>query len=195
MYEYDNAGNITAKKKYAFTTGTLGAVQTTYTYSYNDSSWGDLLTSYDSTTIVYDEIGNPVRIGNYNAANDVWWGGYDLTWVGRQLMSYTAFYRYDADEELSYRTPVTFTYNADGIRTSKTVNGVELFLIYLQDVPLSIFKNAPRLLACTCTNEKKPGNGPASFPFLTKNAYCFCATIRNIKKRENMRNKIRFQEL
>ena len=125
MYEYDNAGNITAKKKYAFTTGTLGAVQATYTYSYNDSSWGDLLTSYDSTTIVYDEIGNPVRIGNYNAANDVWWDGYDLTWVGRQLMSYTAFYRYDADEELSYRTPVTFTYNADGIRTGKTTYGYE----------------------------------------------------------------------
>ena len=125
MYEYDNAGNITAKKKYAFTTGTLGTVQTTYTYSYNDSSWGDLLTSYDSTTIVYDEIGNPVRIGNYNAANDAWWDGYDLTWVGRQLMSYTAFYRYEADEELSYRTPVTFTYNADGIRTGKTTYGYE----------------------------------------------------------------------
>ena len=125
MYEYDNAGNITAKKKYAFTTGTLGAVQATYTYSYNDSSWGDLLTSYDSTTIVYDEIGNPVRIGTYNAANDVWWDGYDLTWVGRQLMSYTAFYRYDADKELSYRTPVTFTYNADGIRTGKTTYGYE----------------------------------------------------------------------
>ena len=38
-------------------------------------------------------------------------------------MSYTAFYRYEADEELSYRTPVTFTYNADGIRTGKTTYG------------------------------------------------------------------------
>ena len=124
VYEYDNAGNITAKKKYAFTTGTLGSVQATYTYSYNDSSWGDLLTSYDSTTIVYDEIGNPVRIGNYNAANDVWWDGYDLTWVGRQLVSYAAFDGYGTDE-LTYSAPVTFTYNADGIRTSKTVYGIE----------------------------------------------------------------------
>ena len=109
-------------------------------------------------------------------------------------MSYTAFYRYDADEELSYRTPVTFTYNADGIRTSKTVNGVELFLIYLQDVPLSIFKNAPRLLACTCTNEKKPGNGPV-FSVSHKKRILFLCNHTKYKKRENMRNKIRFQEL
>lgn len=53
VYTYDNAGNITSKKRYAFTTGTLGDVQQTYSYSYNDSTWSDLLTSYNGDDITY----------------------------------------------------------------------------------------------------------------------------------------------
>ena len=64
-------------------------------YSYDDGAWGDQLTG---TT--YDEIGNP---DTYN--------GYDLTWNGRQLMEMSmnaGQFRY------------SFTYNDEGIRTSKT---------------------------------------------------------------------------
>ena len=114
-YSYDNAGNILSKKRYAFTTGTLtGSVRTT-SWLYEDSTWGDLLTEFSGYTIEYDEIGNPTKIGYYE--NGYWNEHYELIWQGRQLMSYVYSEEGGAD--------VQFSYNADGIRTSKTVNGVE----------------------------------------------------------------------
>ena len=68
-------------------------------YTYGDSVWKDLLTAYDGQAITYDAQGNPVSyLGN------------TLTWEkGRQLKSFGAN---------------TYTYNANGIRTGKTVGGV-----------------------------------------------------------------------
>ena len=67
-------------------------------YAY-DTVWKDKLISYNGQEIVYDEQGNPV---NYL--------GHTLTWEkGRQLKSFDN---------------IAYTYNANGIRTSKTVNGV-----------------------------------------------------------------------
>ncbi len=77
------------------------ATPTTKTWEYNDSTWSDLLTNYNGTPITYDEIGNPLTIGSKS-----------LTWTGRQLQSIT-----DGDTEIAY------TYNGDGLRTSKTING------------------------------------------------------------------------
>ncbi|MBO5148004.1 MAG: RHS repeat-associated core domain-containing protein, partial [Clostridia bacterium] len=99
-YSYDTAGNITSKKRYAFTTGTLGSVLNTLSYTYGDSTWKDLLTNYNGTSISYDTIGNPTTIGYA-----------ELTWQGRELTSYN-------DSE-SYE--LSFGYNADGIRTYKKV--------------------------------------------------------------------------
>ena len=76
-YEYDGNGNIKSKKTYAYTTGTLGSVEDTVTYSYGNSDWKDLLTSYDGTTISYDASGNPLN----------WTDERTITWVGRQLDS------------------------------------------------------------------------------------------------------------
>ena len=56
-----------------------------------------------TTAIAYDAIGNPTT---YN--------GYELTWDGRQLKKMQ-----------KTNSVIEFRYNADGIRTSKTVNGVE----------------------------------------------------------------------
>ena len=82
---YDNYGNIVQKNGIA------------YTY---DSTWKDLLTSYNGQSITYDKQGNPT---NYL--------GHALTWEkGRQLKSFDGH---------------TYIYNADGIRTSKTINGIE----------------------------------------------------------------------
>ena len=68
-------------------------------YAYGDAKWKDLLTGFDGKTIEYDAQGNPVK-----------YLGHTLTWEkGRQLKSF------DGN---------TYTYNANGIRTSKTVNGV-----------------------------------------------------------------------
>ena len=49
-----------------------------------------MLTVYDDyDSIEYDAIGNPTIIG-FNDSGD-WYSGYELTWQGRQLMSYIPF--------------------------------------------------------------------------------------------------------
>ena len=102
-YEYDCGGNILSKKKYAYTTGTLGTVQQIVSYAYGDADWKDKLTRYNGVDIAYDAIGNPIHDG-------VW----TYTWEnGRQLRRMAC----DA-------TIAEFVYNADGLRVQKTVNGV-----------------------------------------------------------------------
>ena len=69
-------------------------------YTYSEGAWKDLLVSYNGQTITYDAQGNPLT-----------YLGHTLTWEkGRQLKSF------DSN---------TYTYNANGIRTSKTVAGVK----------------------------------------------------------------------
>ena len=64
-----------------------------------DATWHDLLTCYDGQEIVYDAQGNPTS-----------YLGHTLTWEkGRQLKKFDN---------------IEYTYNANGIRTSKKVNGV-----------------------------------------------------------------------
>ena len=68
-------------------------------YTYGDAKWKDLLTSYNSLSISYDAQGNPIS-----------YLGHTLTWEkGRQLKKFDN---------------IEYTYNANGIRTSKKVNGV-----------------------------------------------------------------------
>ena len=68
-------------------------------YTYGDAVWKDLLTKVGDQTITYDAQGNPTH-----------YLGHTLTWEkGRQLKSF------DGN---------TYTYNANGIRTSKTVNEI-----------------------------------------------------------------------
>ena len=57
--QYDSWGNLLYKRTYAYTTGTLGTVQETVTYTYGNSSWKDQLTSYNGQSITYDASGNP----------------------------------------------------------------------------------------------------------------------------------------
>ena len=103
-YYYDAAGNITSKKEYAYTTGELDeTTATTVSYTYGDESWGDLLTKYDGQAITYDTIGNPTG-----------YLGWSFDWTGRSLTGATK------DSQT-----LSFTYNSDGIRTSKTVNGTK----------------------------------------------------------------------
>ena len=97
-FEYDNYGNITAKGVVDETSKIVEATKISYVYG-NDT-WKDLLTSYNGQSITYDAQGNPTS-----------YLGHTLTWEkGRQLKCF--------DNN-------TYTYNANGIRTSKTVNGVK----------------------------------------------------------------------
>ena len=99
-YIYDNNGNILSKLEYNLDDVLLNS----YKYEYADNSWKDKLTKFNQESITYDEIGNPISIGNKI-----------LTWVnGRELSSYR-------DNDLI----VNYEYDVNSIRTSKKVNGVE----------------------------------------------------------------------
>ena len=106
VYTYDNAGNITSKKTYALTAAGTTPTSPTSTYNYGYSSdWGDKLTSYRGVSITYDAMGNPLSY--YNGSS------YTFSWTGRQLTG-------ASKGGVNY----SFTYNDEGIRTSKTKNGV-----------------------------------------------------------------------
>ena len=103
-YTYDNGGNLVNKKRYAYTTGTLGSVlQTTAAYAYSDSNWKDRLISFNSIPLSYDAIGNLT-----------YFDGRSFTWsAGRQLEKYEiSLYGYSID----------YKYNADGLRTQKYID-------------------------------------------------------------------------
>ena len=70
-------------------------------YSYGNSDWKDLLTGYNGIAISYDLSGNPLN----------WRNASSLSWDGRRLAGMT----------LTDGTELAFEYNADGLRTSKTV--------------------------------------------------------------------------
>ena len=106
-YTYDNAGNILERKEYDYTTGTLGTPTDTVSYTY-DSTWKDKLVSYDGQTITYDEIGNPLS-----------YRGYTLTWQGKRLQSLSG-----------NSTTASYTYDEQGVRSSKTVNNVTTTFSY-----------------------------------------------------------------
>ena len=105
LYEYDNAGNITAVKICNYTTSSSPTVTETKHYTYSNSAWGDLLTAYNGNAITYDAIGNPLTYNNGKV--------YTFTWSGRQLIGAT-----------KGGNTYSFAYNDEGIRTSKTKNGV-----------------------------------------------------------------------
>ncbi len=99
-WEYDIGGNITEKRTYALCTG--DAVSGEYTsdnYEYATSGWKDQLTSFNGEVCEYDDLGNPTT-----------YRGKTLNWTKvRRLAKFG---------------DVEFTYNANGLRTSKSANGV-----------------------------------------------------------------------
>ena len=111
-YVYDELGQLVTEKHKANADGNAVTVNAmTYdgygnilskngkAYTYGDTVWKDRLTAYDGQAIVYDAQGNPTS-----------YLGHTLTWEkGRQLKSFDG---------------IRYTYNASGIRASKTVNGV-----------------------------------------------------------------------
>ena len=107
VYNYDNGGNILSTKVYPLTWGSLSGVTATKTtnYTYGDSNWKDKLTAYGSTQLTYDAIGNPLT-----------YRGFTLTWQnGRQLASMQLM-------QMRWE----FTYDVDGLRTSKKMTNVDL---------------------------------------------------------------------
>ncbi len=98
-YTYDVRGNMLSKVY----TWASGDVEYMDTMTYADTVWNDRVTKIKNTAISYDEIGNPLN----------WTDNATLTWQrGRQLATFNRG-----------STAVSYVYNDEGIRTSKTVNG------------------------------------------------------------------------
>ena len=120
-WEYDDAGNILSRKEYAYAAGTLGTATDTADYTYGDSNWGDLLTSYGGKTITYDAIGNPVSDGEWT-----------YTWEhGRQLTSMS-----------NGTTTWTFTYDASGRRIGRTDGTTTYSYVYRGDLLVQMKVNS-----------------------------------------------------
>ena len=101
-YTYDTAGNIQSETK------TVGSTTTTKSYTYSAGDWKDLLIEVGGTAISYDSNGNPSN----------WYNGSKtyskMKWAnGRQLTSVT----------IGSKT-ADYAYDANGIRTQKTVGDV-----------------------------------------------------------------------
>ena len=112
-YSYDGAGNLQNKYEqvldpnYGYPTGT----QYGNTYEYTDTSWKDKLTKVNGSNISYDANGNPLTYRD----------GMSMTWKnGRQLATLT-----NGDTSISYG------YDSDSVRTTKTVNGRKYTYAYL----------------------------------------------------------------
>ncbi len=121
IYSYDSYGNVQTKFYYDHSIGdtpiqTTERTSNTYTY---DTVWKDKLSTdtYVNSitseifvlTYTYDEIGNVILIDDTRGSN------YDVNydWEGRNLVSIS-----------KGSTVITYKYSQNGIRTSKTVNGV-----------------------------------------------------------------------
>ena len=90
---------------HAYTTAATisGTVKSTDTYTYGNSAWKDQLTAYKGQTITYDAMGNPLS-----------YRGKTMEWEqGRRLKKITGT-----------NLTQTNSYDNDGIRTKKVVNGV-----------------------------------------------------------------------
>ena len=101
-YTYDAAGNILTSSD-----GT-----TSHSYTYGNSTWKDLLTAVDGHAITYEQgensnvSGNPISY--YNGTS------WTFDWEeGRRLVSAN-----------NGTTNLTYTYDSEGLRLSKTVDGV-----------------------------------------------------------------------
>ena len=102
-YSYDTAGNILSEDH-------EGTASEVHEYAYEDGRWGDLLTSVDGIDLEYDGSGNPTLYAN---GTELLW---NMEWQNGRQLSRVATERDSTTEDV-----LDFAYDANGIRTSKTV--------------------------------------------------------------------------
>ena len=111
-YEYTYANGASTNLEFVYKNGTM--IKTYGYMSADDRTWVDKLSSFTGTGIDYDAIGNPLN----------WRDNMSFTWeYGRRLGSVTK----GTDN-------ITYTYDADGLRTSKTVNGTKTEYYWLDGI-------------------------------------------------------------
>ncbi len=144
---YDDAGNMLSRKKYSYTTGTLGAVLSTQTLTYGDSTWGDLLTGINGTTVTSDVIGNILNDGTWtytwkngrqlatmSKSGVTWSFAYDASGMRTQRVSGSTTYNYTYDDSTLLKMTVgsntlTFTYGVNGHPMTVKYNGVDYYYV------------------------------------------------------------------
>lgn len=108
-YNYDNFGNLLTK---TIVNKETNDIISTDSYEYENPKWQDQLTKFNNQEIIYDEIGNPIKIGT-----DI-----NLSWQnGCSLSSYS-----DKNKTVNYQ------YNHSGVRIGKTINDTTISY-YLED--------------------------------------------------------------
>ena len=108
-YNYDNFGNLLTK---TIVNKETNDIISTDSYEYKNPKWQDQLTKFNNQEIIYDEIGNPIKIGT-----DI-----NLSWQnGCSLSSYS-----DKNKTVNYQ------YNHSGVRIGKTINDTTISY-YLED--------------------------------------------------------------
>lgn len=116
-YTYDALGQLLSAvgdEAYTYTYDSAGNILTAngHTYTYGATGWQDLLTAFDGETITYDDIANPLSY--YNGTR------WTFTWEnGRSLATAT-----DGTTNISY------SYDANGLRTTKTVGNSTHYYYY-----------------------------------------------------------------
>ena len=109
LYTYDAGGNITSRKTYDYTEGTLQTIKKNETFTYRSDGWKDQILSWNGYRYTYDAGGNPTLLR-----------GVPLTWgEGRRLKKVS----------LSWGT-VDFAYDSDGKRVKKTSGNTETKYYY-----------------------------------------------------------------
>ena len=108
---YDNYGNIQKMESYSLGTNWAPVkLLETRTYSYGYTNWKDKLTEFDGDSITYDKNGNPLTYRD------------DMTFEwenGRILKDIT-----------TYDKAIQMSYDSNGMRTQKSVDGVKTNYYY-----------------------------------------------------------------
>nr|WP_295240121.1 RHS repeat-associated core domain-containing protein [Ruminococcus sp.] len=111
-YSYDGAGNLQNKYEqvldptYGYPTGT----QNGNTYEYTDTSWKDKLTKVNGSNISYDANGNPLSYRD----------GMSFEWENGRILK-----KINTSDK-----SVQMSYDSNGMRTQKTVDGVKTNYYY-----------------------------------------------------------------
>ena len=130
LYTYDAGGNMTSRKTYAYTEGTLQTLQKNETISYRTDGWRDQLVSWNGYRYAYDDGGNPTLLR-----------GVPLTWGEGRRLKRVSF---------SWGT-VDFVYDSDGKRVRKTSGGNTTTYYYNGNVLSGLVRKASKDAGTTGT--------------------------------------------
>lgn len=109
VYTYDVGGNIVSRIRYPYTEGEITDLTATetHTYSYDNATWGDVLTAYNGHPVTYDAMGN---ITSLNGDTYTWTAGRQLSRITKADNSYIDYFYDDNGQLAMYKM-----YDSDGL--------------------------------------------------------------------------------